>query len=737
MCLAHLEIVCNSRHTLTFAGWLILLIGFWPALSLAETPSQRNFKTYQPEVTAVRIETSEAPNIDGDLSDPAWQKAAVVDEFYQLEPKEGNSASERTVVRILYDQNNLYFGIMSYDDEPDKITAKIKARDGTIENDDSIRIYLDPNMTRRNGYIFEVNPLGARLDALLQNNVDSLPTWNALWDAKARILPDGWSIEVAIPFRSVSYPRDRSDWGFDILRLVRRKNESIRWSQINKAIPLLDISHSGTLKGITNINEGLGLDVQAYSSLRYHQSDRGTGISVRPSGNAYYKITPSLTGTITYNTDFSDAPLDLRQVNISRFSLFYPERRDFFLQDAASFEFGGIPLHDDVNARPFISRSIGIVNGDPVNILVGGKVSGDYDAYGLGALIVQTAGGAGVSGQLLSVARVSEPVLDGESKIGVIFTNGDPTGATENSVAGTDFQYYDTKLLNGDALHADGFYERSFSNGVGDDDAYGFQISLPNEPWRANFRFKQVGENFSPGMGFVSRPGIREYTGDVVRRDRLSGSTFRWIEGAVLFDIVSGLDNVIQTAVYDAWADTYTNSGYAFLIEGLTDHEVTPSFTLPHNVLVPAGTYDWFVFHSHAELPLDGLISGAFDIQCCGFYGGTLLQTQETVTLTPSSTFNISVNHTMQLINLPTGHVAIHVGNLDFAVNFTPDMQVRAQVEYDNISQDLATSVRYRWEFSPGSELLIVAGNDSTFSGRLYQSHKTTLSVRLGHTFRI
>ncbi len=735
-----LDVARAFKCTRILAGIFAAATIFCAAPAFADAPPQRDFKTYQPEVTAVRIEASEAPNVDGDLSDPVWQKAAVVDEFYQLEPDEGRPASERTVVRILYDENNLYFGIMCFDDEPGKITAKIKARDGNIDNDDIIRIYLDPNLTRRDGYIFELNPLGARLDALLQNNIDSLPEWNALWAAKARILPDGWSVEVAIPFRSLSYQRGRSDWGFDLFRLVRRKNERIRWSEINKAIQSLDISRSGTLHGINNINEGLGLDIQAYGKLRYSQNwsrNEGNGISERVSGNAYYKITPSLTGTLTYNTDFSDAPLDQRQVNISRFSLFYPERRDFFLQDAASFEFGGLALHDDANARPFISRSIGIVNGDPVNILAGGKISGDYDSYGIGALTVQTAGGAGVPGQLLSVARVTEPVFGGESKMGFIVTNGDPTGATSNTLTGTDFQFHDTKLFHGDTLQGDAFYERSFSSAVGQDDSFGVEVNYPNEPWNSAFRFKQVGTNFAPALGFVARPGIREYTGNVVYKERFSDSPVRWAEGGTWWDVITGLDNSIQSRLNGAWTDAYFNKGYFFFLEGWNDHEVVPSFTLPHNVVVTAGTYDWYVVHSHLELPADGLVSGWLDMQCCGFFGGTLLQTQENITVTPNTTFNVGLSHTMQKIDLPTGHVTIHVGTLDFAVNFTPDMQVRAQLEYDNISQDLQTSIRYRWEFAPGTELLIVAGDDSFFNGQYYRSRVSQFSVRLGHTFRL
>ncbi len=701
-----------------------------------------DFQTYRPSLPGTRIAASEAPVIDGDVSDPVWGKAPALDEFYQLEPHEGQPADERTVVHVLYDENNLYLAIMAYDDAPSKITAHVKARDGAIDADDLIRIYLDPNMTRRNGYIFEVNPLGARREGLVQNNVDVLYEWNTLWTAKARILPNGWSVEVAIPFRSVSYDKARTDWGFDLFRLVRRKNERIRWSSILETIPSPDISRSGTLTGITGIDGGLGLDVQGYAALRYQRdwdAAGHSGFQFRPSANAFYKVTPSLTGTLTVNTDFSDTPLDQRQVNIGRFGLFYPETRDFFLQDAASFEFGGLPLRDDNNAKPFFSRNIGLINGaQPVDLLAGGKLSGNYGGVDIGALMVRTGGAGAVDGQTLSAARVSLPILD-HSKVGLVFTDGNPTGASQNSLAGGDFQYRSSDLIPGKEVQADAYYERSFDSVAGDDDSFGAELNFPNEPWYGDLRFKQVGADFDPALGFVARPDIREYTLNLARRVRPQGGVVRWYETGVWADDFTDLANVGQSSLEGTWAAAYTQRGELGLVETWNDYEkVQVPFTLPHGVVVPAGDYDWQVFHGHLETATDRWVSGAFDVQCCGFYGGHLLKTDLTVVLHPDDTFTFSGEHVMEAITLPTGHVTIHIGSLDAAMNFTPDMQLRLQAQYDTVSQDLGFQLRYRWEFDPGSELLIAAGDDATVDGYgRYYSHQSDVSVRIGHTFRI
>jgi hypothetical protein len=707
--------------------------------SLAQAPV-RDFATYRPTAHATRIDTAQAPAIDGDLSDPVWQKAQPIDEFYQLEPQEGQPPLEHTVVRILYDENNLYFSIEA--DDPAPVTARVKQRDGAIDSDDLFRIYLDPDMTRRNGYIFEINPLGARREGLIQNNTDVLYEWNTIWSAKARITPKGWTAEVAIPFRSISYG-SRTDWGFDLFRLVRKKNERIRWSSINKVIQSPDISHSGTLTGIQGIRRDLGLDVQVFGLTRYRQvwdaPHDGTGISFRPSGNIYYKVTPSLTGTLTYNTDFSDAPLDQRRVNISRFSLFYPERRDFFLQDASAFEFGGqtLSVNNDPNAAPFFSRRIGIVNDEPVNILGGVKLSGDYNGFGIGALSVGTARGAGVGEQMLSAARVTMPVLE-ESKLGLIVTDGNPTGESHNTLAGSDFQFRDSSMFGGKIVQGDFYYERSFDTEAGQDSSFGAALNFPNEPWKAQFRFKQVGENFDPALGFVSRPGIRDYQGYVAYRDRLTDSFIRWWEVGFWQDLTTDLNNSIQSHFrYDPWVGVYTEAGDYFFFEAWEDAETVPSFSLPHDLVIPAGTYTMPMLHFHSDTASARFVSGNFDLQYGSFYGGKLLQTDTTVNLTPNDTFMLSARHIMQQISVPAGNVSIHVESLDLSVNFTPDMTLRGQMQYDNISKDIELSLRYRWEFEPGTEILVVAGDDATLSGHYYQSHVSNFSVRLGKTFRL
>ena len=219
-----------------------------------EPEFEHDFSTYIPTAMATRIEATEAPTIDGELNDPVWAKAQAIDEFYQLDPDTGQPGSERTVVRFLYDNQNLYVGIYAYDKEPDKIVATNRSRDGNLGVDDTVRIYLDPLNTRRNSYYFEMNAAGARADALIQNNTDYIREWNTIWSGKAMIVSDGFIVEMAIPFRDLAYDPSKPDWVLEFSRNIRRKGERIRWSSISAATYFADITRSGTLTGITGID---------------------------------------------------------------------------------------------------------------------------------------------------------------------------------------------------------------------------------------------------------------------------------------------------------------------------------------------------------------------------------------------------------------------------------------------------------------------------------------------------
>jgi hypothetical protein len=711
-------------------------------------PPVRDFTTYIPTAKATRIEASEAPIIDGDVSDTVWAKADVIDEFYQIEPDTGQPGSERTELRFLYDADNLYIAVYAYDREPDLIQANTRNRDGSFVSDDGVRITLDPLNTRRNAYHFIVNPLGARIDELIQNNTTFVRQWNTIWTARARIVDDGWTVEISIPFRDLSFDPAKPDWVIDFSRDIRRRSESSRWSSISAAVQDSDISRAGTLTGITGISQGLGLDIQLYGSARYRfdwQQPQREITSFRASGNAFYKITPDLTGTLTVNPDFSDSPLDILQVNTTRFNLFYPETRDFFLQDTATFEFGGRGLstggrgnnypYPTENASPFFSRNIGLAGTLPVSLIAGTKLSGEYAGFGIGGLSVVTNGtGDTQHSQVLSVARITRPV--GESKMGVIFTNGDPTGLSKNTLWGGDFQFRDSNFRPGKILQSDFFYQRSFSDTKGDDDSFGVALNYPNEPWGLDTRFKQVGTNFFPALGFVNRLGIRQFDGVLQHRQR-NFLGWRWLDFATSWYFVTDLSNRLESRENGLWAGINFRSADQVYVSAFDNYEAVPAtFRVAGKVPVPAGRYHWTNGSVSLRTSSNRPYSASLEVLCCSFYDGNYLKADLRTDLRFNATFQISPRYSYTYIDLPGGLLNIHAVTADFVVSFTPDMQLVNQVQFDNVSERFTLSMRYRWEYQPGQELFVSVGQHAQIPGEEFVARSTQVIVRLGHTFR-
>jgi hypothetical protein len=718
-----------------------------PEEEVAE-PLEEEITSPRPMARVARISTSEAPTIDSDLSDLSWAKATVITDFKQREPDPGAPPTERTVLRIMYDDNNFYLSVYAYDSEPYRVIVRSMSRDGEVNQGDHIEFTLDPGLTLRNAYAFRIGPAGGRWDGLRLNNLQELPEWNAIWEARARRVPDGWVAEVAVPFSSISYVPGQTNWGFDFTRNIRRKTEIVRWSSLNPALPLADVSEAGAITGIQDLTQGVGLDVVPYIVLRakhdWSKENDGAGLSGTAGGNAFYKFTPGLTGTATVNPDFSDTPLDIREVNTTRFSLFYPETRAFFLQDAGAFEFGGRSFRRsnfdrlNNNALPFFSRNIGLVNGRPISLIGGGKLSGEYGGVGIGALSVLTDRTEDRTGQVLSVARLTVPVLS-MSRGGLIFTNGDPTGATRNSVIGADFQYRDDTTFGGNVFQADAYYERSFSNKAGQDDSYGVGFNYPNEPWSAEFYFKTVGENFTPALGFVNRPGIRLYDGAVryLWRNRGGGSLLRTVAfdtGHVITTNLSGRIDTRDQSLQVQFTTVADHSLYGTVRNNFD--RLVKDFVLPGGVIIPAGSYEWNNWNTHTQISRSLPLSFHMDVICCDYYNGNMVRISPDFRYRPSEYFEVNVSYDGQFISVPGGKVDINIGSIDGLINFTPDMQFAIQAQYDNISQSFGFLGRYRWEYRPGSELFVAIGQSALIPGTDFTFQTTTVSVRLSRTFR-
>lgn len=704
-----------------------------------------DFQSYFPRMEAVRIDQSEAPAIDGDLSDPAWAKAATTEAFYQVEPSQGAAPTERTRAYLMYDRETLYVGFHLYDSEPDKITAKLMARDAQLRNEDSIRVMLDPFGTFRDGFFFGTNANGARVDALIENSNAIRVEWNTIWNVKAKIVEDGWVAEFAIPFRSISVDSSLSEWGLQFLRFVPRKNEETRWSNIDRTRDRIDLTNPGRLSGVKDVSTGIGLEAQLFvtgaSSYDYELDE--IDASLNPSANIFYKITPSLTGSLTFNTDFADAPLDARQVNTGRFALFFPETRDFFLQDVASFEFGGAVFGDNVNGLPFFSRRIGIVEGRPVDIIAGAKVSGKLGPANVGALAVRTGGDDDFDGQYLGSARTSFQVLN-ESKVGAVFTYGDPAGAIDNAVSGVDFQYRNTTRFKG-ALTADFAYLRSFG-GDGAIDASGqfgaMETAYRGDKWNWTTRFEHIGENYEPSLGFANRTGVRRYVQDAWRRFRPASEFIRFVEVGGFADVLTDLDDTLLDRFWGGFVNVQTQAGDEFEAEVLSLYEdIREPFDIAGELNVPAGIYRHERYRVGATMTEARPVSARGEVEFGGAFGGDFLSIEAGLSWRPSKYFRIGAEYEVTSFDLAAGSLDVHVGEITSVIALSPTFSVATDVQYDNISENFTLFSRLTWEPTPEREVFISFGHSAVIEEdrfpASFRAQASSFAVRLGHTFRL
>ncbi|MEL7545016.1 MAG: carbohydrate binding family 9 domain-containing protein [Pseudomonadota bacterium] len=729
-------------------SWLITGLAIWLSLFLSENATaqeaSRDFQSYTPRIEPNRIADEEAPQIDGRLSDAMWAKAAVIDEFYQVEPSIGPPSVE-TRVYLAYDSNALYVGIEAFDDEAENIFATILERDGDVWRDDMVRFYIDPFDTGITGFGFDVNALGARAERLVQANRMPIDEWDAIWDAAGQITEEGWTAEIVLPFRSISFDPEADSWGLMLTRERAHKREEIRWAGIDPAVNKFGFARAGRLGGIEDVDRGTGLDVQLLSALkasRDWERPRDDDIELDPSANILYRFTPSLAGLVSLNTDFSDTPLDTRQINTGRFSLFFPETRDFFLQDAAFFEFGGQAFARDPNGRPFFSRRIGIVNGEQITLEAGGKLSGEIAGVELGLLTARMGEGDAIDAQTLSVARASYN-LNGNSRIGAIATNGDPRGLDDNTLLGLDYLYQTENFLGGGGrLQADVYYQRTVNSEQEDDDLFGARLDYPNDRWNWSAEFRQIGEEFRPALGFVNRPGTRNYDGTWFRRFRPSqGGLIRWWQFGSAHEYVTDLDGTMETRRNALNVQTQTSGTDELTVSVFENYEfITQPFTLPTGIIVPVGEYQ----NDGASLDFRSSWLRAygveFGLEQSDFFGGDSTRYEVALSARPNPHIDLRARASTEDISVPNGDVTVNIASLETVFNVSTDLSVSTQTQYDNISEGLSFFGRVRYELRPETEVFLSLGHgaiieDSDF-GRNFESIQTQAILRLGNTFR-
>lgn len=703
---------------------------------------------------AVRV--SVPPVIDGVLDDEVWRSANVITDFHQTRPGNGTPPSERTEVYVVYDDNALYIGARMYDSDPELIAAPVIRHGQGMPSDDRLVVILDPFNSRRAGYRFETNLNAARHDSLYTSVTSFSIDWNTIWDVATSVEGQSWIAEIEIPFKSIPFDPAVETWGFNFGRAIRRRGEEMAWVSQNRTY---NPSVSGQMTGISGISKGAGLDiVPSLAVNRRRRFDPASGeTTADPSLDAFYRITPSLNAAVTINTDFSATEVDNRQVNLTRFNLFFPEKRDFFLNDSDLFQFGNIgglasgnnatTLGTRENARPFFSRRLGLGPfGEPVDINYGGRISGRIGRWNIGTLAIRQDEIGAIDASDLFVTRVSANVLE-DSAIGFIYTNGDPASNQDNSVAGVDFRYLNNSLFSGRSLEADVWYQQSDTPGLdGDDASFGVGLRLPNATGpRGRIAYKEVQQNFNPAMGYINRANVRDLTVDAGYTHFFGGDVLQTAFSGVDAQRIERIDGDLQSqSVVYRLMELQTNSRDGLnLAYTRNDENVLQPFTIysepDRQVVIQPGRYQF----DERQIGLDSggqrRISGSVTYLEGDFYNGRRTNIGGSLSWNQSRHFVFSASYDWNDITLPQGDFVTRLTSVSTQVAFSSTLYWISLAQYDNLSEQLGINTRLQWIPRAGQEGFIVLNYNLQDLDRdnSFESAYSDISVKFRYTFRL
>lgn len=661
----------------------------------------------QPHATPYQIIQEALPVIDGELDDAVWQNASVISDFHQTRPDDHGVPTQKTEVMIAISAEFVYVAFRNFDTDLTKMVAKGLIQGQNFFSDDRVSVNLDTFNDRRNSYFFQVNSNAIRREALVGTNY-FIDEWDTIWFAETKVYEWGWTAEMAIPANSISFDPKTTTWGLNFGREFPSRGESNSWSSLDRNT---SPSAAGYLDQAKGFDQGLGLELVPSVSLGYTEDNSEDGVGsdtlFEPSLTGFYNITPFLTAGITLNTDFSGTDVDDRQVNLSRFSLFFPEKREFFLRDASIFEFADL----DRNARPFFSRKLGLSDeGDPLGIDGGFKLSGRAGDWNLGALAIQQETQVDNADDALFVGRANRNIGE-ESELGVIATYGDPTTDRGNSLIGADYTYRNSKVFGNQRIQANLWYQQSDTDGYNDNQtAYGAGVSYPNYKYSGFLNYQHVEENFNPALGFVNRSGIDQFDGQLRYRHRLGQGFLQWLRTRVQVfrsDRIEGgvqSENLVWNILEGA---SKGGDFFTFWVEQETEGLIE-EFELTDDIAIPAGLYKSDRVGTFFETGRSRSVRLEMEVSDGDFFGGSNFRIRPTLEWRPNKHVFASVSAAQNRIKLPQGNFTSRLFSARFNYAFNSRWAWLNVAQADNASETLSINSRVRFQPRPDREYLLV-----------------------------
>ena len=676
----------------------------------------------RPDTKAYRLTVK--PVLDGDVqNDPAWRNVQPTSGFLQVQPDLGEPASKKTEVFVGYTDTSLWIALIAYDESPDTIIVSGGRRDSSLDQTDSFRFIIDGFLDQQNGYVFGTNPTGMQYDAQVikeggsgqfTRNVGVYDeNWDGSWEVVAVVGDFGWSAEFEIPFHTLRYANAATQvWGVNFQRNIRRNNEIVYWAPIGPQHTITRVSEAGTLHGI-NVPSQRNLQITPYVRGDWHRQGDSSSNDQEAGFDIKYSITPSLTLDATYNTDFAQVEVDDVIVNLDRFSIFLPEKRPFFLENAGQFSVG---IQQQIEL--FFSRRIGIVDGEQVPIEAGLRLSGKVgSATNVGLLYMSDEGLAGVaSPNDFLVARVSQE-LDNGSSVGALFVGRDGEGSATLPAADDQNQTYaiDGRWGIGSDIILEGWVAKTSTPGpdyTGDDYAYAVTANYNSSVWSSRLNFTEVTESFNPEVGFLRRDDFTHREFFLLRRFRGSAeSPLLEARPHVRFSDFHDLDGFLESGFrhYDVhweFKNGYQlETGYNYFKDGLLE-----PFEIIEGVFVPAGTYSGGEIEIEFNTDLSAPLSLHMENKVGKRFGG------DRVTITPTVRYRAGESFIAELggvytsfdLPYPGGDFDVTLARLRLSYSFTPKMGIQAVVQYEDESETLSTNLRFSLLRTASSGLYLV-----------------------------
>lgn len=771
---------------------IVALVGSTSPVSARQTADQGNGPIAPAPITldAYASRGSVDIELDGRIEEAVWNNAIPITDFTQQQPVEGGVPSEETEIRVVYDEDHLYIGVIIYDD-PAGVLAYQRERDAGLNTDDRFMWILDTFKDGRTGYFFEINAAGLMGDGILTGGGGggrggfgrggfggggSNKAWDGIWEARTSMRPDGWSAEIRIPFRTLNFDPDRSEWGINFQRTIRRKNEEILWRGYRRSEGLRNPVYAGELRGLRNLSQGLGLEARpsTIASWRNFLTDSDPTVLPRDrttewprdlSLDVNYSVTSSLRASLSINTDFAEVESDQRRVNLTRFPLRFPERRDFFLEGSSIFSFA-----PSSGPSPFYSRNIGIGSGQQIPIRYGTRMTGQVGQYEVGLYQIGTGDHsfldsdnlvATIPTERFTIGRVKRKILE-QSSVGFIYTRRamapDETGFAPEvgHTAGADLLFNTRNFLGDKNLNLEAFLAwNSNPDPVGDpgmtlsdQTSRGFRLSYPNDIWTGHVSYREFGDDYDPTLGFVTRNNFRRLEPRIGWAPRPAISWIRNLDFNAQFrnqwQLGTGVLEEQELQLKLLGLNLESGDGFDIDYTRTREHldadfEVSDGITI-----LGLRDYTWSEVRANVRTTGRRKVSLFAGVTQGGFWDGDRFQYGGRATFRPNPGVSFSTNLQVNDVSMPTGDFKASVYEVEGQWNPSPWVAITNQLQYDDQSGLVGLFARLRWIVTPGSDVYFVyTHNWRNLGADLFDRNQRDLvmlsrggSIKANYTYR-